>query len=898
MSLYTVAQSRAPLDVSREVRANLETGTDAERIEAMGQIVCMTLAGTSAPQVLVDVIRFVLPSKNKSLKKLLHRYWAAVPKLDENGKLRQEMILVVNALRNDLQHPNEYIRGGTLRFLTTVHEFELLEPLIPAVRECMVHRNAYVRKNAYLCVLAISTHESTKHLLPDGSELIQQSLSDESDGACLRNGFVALCKLERDAAYEVFREKHATSTDAFLRLEFIQFAAQDAISHPELLKTYEQYLLSFVQSDSMAMFEAASALVRITREPAVLAKAASAFLQVANKETDAPVKIAALQRVKAIAEKADDQLDQLVMDVLLVLTTPDLGVRKAALDLALQLVSARTITPVLNVLKKELEVSFKQTYDSADAYRSALISAIRSLALQFKDSANDVAVLLLDFLADLDPDSSLSVVSYVKDIVQSNDKRSPVVLALISQLSSIRGARAYLAALWVLGEFAADETEIDAAWLALREAVGSVPLSTERANEPTHVSTKPKVLADGTYATESPLEAAAAAEREAKRDDTHQLRKLLVNGDGFLACALAATLTKLVLRRLNLANNAQSNRFKGEALLLMTSVLRVGKNIDDDSFERIYSCINVLTSSSEEEQTAFLTAPHAAFAELYAHNAAITAGKTALSNEKNATRVEQPVGFRLFSSLDRAPASAPLPKPVRAPLSQLKQVTQLTGYSDPVYAEALMTVSQFDIGLQVMLFNQTQETLEDLAVEFYTTGELKVVETPKKANVAPYSFLVVRSTIRVSSADSATIFGNISYHTKQQEQLVVLHDIRLNIMDYIKPSECSDTKFREMWNDFEWENKVSMQSKTPMSLGEYLELFMRETHMVCLTEGAVSEGSKFLSANLYARSCFGEDALANLSIEQTKDNYVSGHVRIRTAQRGPAVSIGDRIFHI
>ena len=46
--------------------------------------------------------------------------------------------LYSNALRNDLQHPNEYIRGATLRFLCKIREAEVLEPLIASVRACLV----------------------------------------------------------------------------------------------------------------------------------------------------------------------------------------------------------------------------------------------------------------------------------------------------------------------------------------------------------------------------------------------------------------------------------------------------------------------------------------------------------------------------------------------------------------------------------------------------------------------------------------------------------------------------------------------------------------------------------------------------------------------------------------
>ena len=37
---------------------------------------------------------------------------------------------------------------------------------------------------------------------------------------------------------------------------------------------------------------------------------------------------------------------------------------------------------------------------------------------------------------------------------------------------------------------------------------------------------------------------------------------------------------------------------------------------------------------------------------------------------------------------------------------------------------------------------------------------------------------------------------------------VVLNDIHIDIMDYIVPASCTDTEFRQMWAEFEWENKV------------------------------------------------------------------------------------------
>lgn len=49
-------------------------------------------------------------------------------------------------------------------------------------------------------------------------------------------------------------------------------------------------------------------------------------------------------------------------------------------------------------------------------------------------------------------------------------------------------------------------------------------------------------------------------------------------------------------------------------------------------------------------------------------------------------------------------------------------MTQLTGFSDPVYAEAYVNVNQFDIVLDVLVVNQTGDTLQNLTLELATLG--------------------------------------------------------------------------------------------------------------------------------------------------------------------------------
>lgn len=61
--------------------------------------------------------------------------------------------------------------------------------------------------------------------------------------------------------------------------------------------------------------------------------------------------------------------------------------------------------------------------------------------------------------------------------------------------------------------------------------------------------------------------------------------------------------------------------------------------------------------------------------------------------------------------------------------SKLNKVSQLTGFSDPVYAEAYVNVNQYDIVLDVLIVNQTADTLQNLTLELATLGEIHFLQT-------------------------------------------------------------------------------------------------------------------------------------------------------------------------
>ena len=530
--------------------------------------------------------------------------------------------------------------------------------------------------------------------------------------------------------------------------------------------------------------------------------------------------------------------------------------------------------------------------------------SIHQCAIKFSEVAANVVGLLMDFISDFNSASAVDVINFVKEVVEKFPKLRPTIVnRLVDVLGEVRAGKVYRGTLWTIGEYAGTETDIRDAWKRIRASLGEIPIlaSEQRLLEDqpdgavtngtgeTNGDTKPavatnsrKVLSDGTYATETALtsQSAAAAKLEAvKAASKPPLRQLILDGDYYLASVLSTTLTKLVMRHAAISQDvARTNALRAEAMLIMISIVRVGQShfvkapIDEDSMDRIMSCIRSLAEFGERKElgTVFLDDTRKAFRAMVQIEEKKRAAIQAVERNKKAVQVDDVVTIRQLVKKNAVDGvqeiSEDLEKATGGDVdtidlsSKLSRVVQLTGFSDPVYAEAYVKVHQFDIVLDVLLVNQTTDTLQNLSVEFATLGDLKVVEKPITQNLGPHDFLNVQATIKVSSTDTGVIFGNVVYdgHASADSHVVILNDVHVDIMDYIQPASCTETQFRTMWTEFEWENKVNINSKAK-TLREFLKQLMAVTNMNCLTPEASMKGDcQFLSANLYARSVFGE----------------------------------------
>lgn len=160
------------------------------------------------------------------------------------------MILVCNAMKNNLTHPNEYIRGSTLRFLTHISEEQILESLIPSVTANLEHRHSYVRKNAVLTVYTI--YSQHPDLIPDTPELIDTFLYAETNPSAKRNAFLMLyyCDVDRALTYlNSILPTLNTMSESF-QLVVLELIRKTVRTNPLLKGQYLKPIYNIIQNNS------------------------------------------------------------------------------------------------------------------------------------------------------------------------------------------------------------------------------------------------------------------------------------------------------------------------------------------------------------------------------------------------------------------------------------------------------------------------------------------------------------------------------------------------------------------------------------------------------------------------------------------------------------------------
>lgn len=772
--------------------------------------------------------------------------------------------------------------------LGKVKDQEILGPLIPSVKACLEHRHPYVRKNAALAIF--HAHRLFgEDLLPDGPELMQVFISNETDVAARRNAFLMMFNEAEDLAIQYLAQNIELVPqfgDGFALL-VLELTRRVCRRDPTQKSRFVRVLFQMLSSTSAAVsYEAAWTLVSLSTAPTAVRAAAVTYTTLLNGQNDNNVKLIVLERLEDLKKKHSKILQELLMDILRALSSPNPDICKKVLEVAMDVVTSRNVKDVVGTLKREVQKTTSETDNSVEAkgavYRSMLIQAIHGCAARFPDVAESVVHTLMDFIS---TDGDMQVVVFVRAIVEQYPHLRPSILSkLLDSIDGVQTNQVMCVCLWILGEYCEEAESLTEAFSTITEQLGPprfiVNADEKAAQEKAAVAaaeapklvSKNVVLSDGTYATQTVYSESKAP----KTDNTPFLRKMIVSGDVFLGSLVASCLTKLCLRAEGLVDAVTVKKMTVDSLLIMCAIVKMAevtvsaqRSSLADCQERITMCCRALLDPKAKAllKPTFMTNGKATFASFLK-----TLKDKELEESKKdkeevpATQADDLIHFRQLRSMAVQGGDVDLDDGgdlARATgyndagsllSTELSHVYQLSGFADPVYAEAFVTVHDYDIVLEILLINRTPNTLSNLTVELSTMGDLKIVERPQSHTLGPLDQLTIRASIKVSSTETGHIFGTIVYEdsSTMEKGYINLNDIHMDIMDYIRPAVCTDEAFRAFWAEFEWENKVAIQTQIT-DLHEFLDHIVNSTNMTCLTPHSSTELGSFLAANLYAR---------------------------------------------
>lgn len=299
----TITGSSAP--TSSELQKRLEDPSDSEKCKALRELIIWMTHGESYNRLLMTVIRYVVQSTNHKVKKYLQLYWEVVEKCNEDGSLKEEMILVCNALRNDLQHPNEYIRGSTLRLLCNLRFIKLIQPLIESILENLQHRHSYVRRNAVMCIYSIIKTFGVE-IIPNAVDEVEKLLLIEGDVSTKRNAFLVLthCDVERSLRYILSIQENVTYMGDVIQMVLLELLGKNYKDHPSYRNNLVQLIVNITQSGSPAVsFEGANTLIKIGNATpnSTIKIALQAYINLLLTHSDNNVRYIVLNKISKIA---------------------------------------------------------------------------------------------------------------------------------------------------------------------------------------------------------------------------------------------------------------------------------------------------------------------------------------------------------------------------------------------------------------------------------------------------------------------------------------------------------------------------------------------------------------------------------------------------------------------
>ncbi|KAH9018479.1 adaptin N terminal region-domain-containing protein [Lactarius pseudohatsudake] len=186
-------------DKTKNIKAQLDSGSDREKLEAMKRLIAMISKGRNVSEYFAQVVKNVAAS-NIEVRKLVYiyllRYAEAEPDL---------ALLSINTFQRDLADSSPLIRAMALRVLSGIRVPTIAGLVVLAIKKCAADTSPYVRKAAALSVPKCYSLDESQ--LPSLVEILSTLLRDRSplSVGSVAIAFDAVCPTRLDLLHMHYR---------------------------------------------------------------------------------------------------------------------------------------------------------------------------------------------------------------------------------------------------------------------------------------------------------------------------------------------------------------------------------------------------------------------------------------------------------------------------------------------------------------------------------------------------------------------------------------------------------------------------------------------------------------------------------------------------------------------
>jgi AP-1 complex subunit gamma-1 len=473
----TIADERAVVQKeSAAIRASFreESGDSNVRRNNVAKLLYLFTLGERTHFGQIECLK-LLASPRFADKRL--GYLGTMLLLDENQEV---LTLVTNSLKNDLNHPNQYIVGLALCTLGNIASVEMSRDLFPEVETIISSANPYIRRKAALCAMRIcrKVPDLQEHFLEKAKLLLQDrnhgvllcgltlvtsmceadELEDGEQGIVdmFRSLTPSLVKILKGLASSGYAPEHDVTgiTDPFLQVKILRLlrvlGRGDAQTSEQINDILAQVATNTDSSKNVGnsiLYEAVLTILDIEADSGLRVLGVNILGKfLSNRDNNIRyVALNTLIKVVAVEPNAVQRHRNTILDCL---RDPDISIRRRALDLSFTLINESNVRVLIRELLAFLEVADNE-------FKPIMTSQIGIAADRFAPNKRwhiDTMLRVLKLAGNYVKEQILS--SFVRLIATTSELQTYSVQKLYAALKDdITQEGLTLAGAWVIGEY-------------------------------------------------------------------------------------------------------------------------------------------------------------------------------------------------------------------------------------------------------------------------------------------------------------------------------------------------------------------------------------------------------------------------------------------------------------